>query len=261
MKKLIALLLALVMVMALVACGGETNETEPAGEETTTTPEETTTEGTEETTQDTEETPEPVEVMTYEEYVAAEIDEAVVVEFAVQATQSWWADKIFVYGADENGAYLAYNMVCSEEDAAKLTEGTWIRVTGYKTEFSGQIEIAEGATFEFIEKEAYVSERVDLTDKLGTEELANYMTQKVSFKGMTVESITFKNDGGDDIYVSVSKDGTTYDFCVEVYLTGTDTEVYQAVSALETGDVIDIEGFLYWYEGPNTHITAVTVAE
>ena len=260
MKKLIALLLALVMVMALVACGGETENTTPAGEETTTAPAETT-EETQEVTDDTKETPDPVEVMTYEEYLAAEIDDAVVVEFAVQDTQSWWADQIFVYGADENGAYLAYNMTCSEEDAAKLTEGTWIRVTGFKTEFSGQIEIAEGATFEFIEKEAYIAERVDVTDKLGTEELANYMTQKVSFKGMTVEAITFKNDGGDDIYVTVSKDGASYDFCVEVYLTGTETEVYQAVSALKAGDVVDIEGFLYWYEGPNTHITAVTVVE
>ncbi len=259
MKKLLALLLALVMVMALAACGSQTEEpSNESKEETTTVPEETTTEATEEET--TTEEPE-VAVMTYEEYLAAEIDDDVVVEFAVQDTQGWWDNKIVVYGADEDGAYLVYNMACSEEDAAKLTEGTWIRVTGYKTEFSGQVEVAEGATFEFIEKEAFVSERVDVTDKLGTEELADYMTQKVSFTGMTVEEITFKNDGGDDIYVAVSKDGNTYNFCVEVYLTGTETEVYTTVSGLEKGAVIDIEGFLYWYEGPNTHITAVTVAE
>ena len=28
--------------------------------------------------------------------------------------------------------------------------------------------------------------------------------------------------------------------------------------ALNAGDKVDIEGFLYWYEGVNTHITAVT---
>ena len=77
---------------------------------------------------------------------------------------------------------------------------------------------------------------------------------------MTVEEISYKNDGGDDIYVTVSKDGTNYSFCVEVYLTGTDTEVYQTVGTLTAGDVIDIEGFLYWYEGVNTHITKVTKA-
>ena len=29
--------------------------------------------------------------------------------------------------------------------------------------------------------------------------------------------------------------------------------------ALKKGDVVDMEGFLYWYEGVNPHITAVTV--
>ena len=56
-------------------------------------------------------------------------------------------------------------------------------------------------------------------------------------------------------------DGTNeYSFCVEVYLTGPDTEVYQTVGTLAAGDVVDIEGFLYWYEGVNTHITSVALA-
>jgi len=79
---------------------------------------------------------------------------------------------------------------------------------------------------------------------------------------MTVEAIEFENgESGDDIYVTVSKDGASYSFCVEVYLTGPDTDVYKAVSALKAGDVVDIEGFLYWYEGVNTHITAVKAAK
>ena len=36
-------------------------------------------------------------------------------------------------------------------------------------------------------------------------------------------------------------------------------EDYQAVKKLEAGDVVDVEGFLYWYEGVNPHITSVTV--
>ena len=39
------------------------------------------------------------------------------------------------------------------------------------------------------------------------------------------------------------------------------TDVYAAVKALEIGQTIDAEGFLYWYEGVNPHITSVTVAE
>ena len=78
---------------------------------------------------------------------------------------------------------------------------------------------------------------------------------------MTVEAVNFKNgEPGDDIYVTLSYNGASYEFCVEYYLTGTDTEVYQTVSALQAGDVINVEGFLYWYQGPNAHITAVTPA-
>ena len=45
---------------------------------------------------------------------------------------------------------------------------------------------------------------------------------------------------------------------IECYLTGADTEVYKAAEALAIGDVIDMEGFLYWYDGPNPHITKIT---
>ena len=86
---------------------------------------------------------------------------------------------------------------------------------------------------------------------------------------MTVEAydesgaaFSYKDPEGktDDLYFKVSKDGVTYDFCVEFYLCGNDTEVYKAVEALQVGDVIDLEGFLYWYNGLNPHITAVTPA-
>ena len=65
---------------------------------------------------------------------------------------------------------------------------------------------------------------------------------------------------GDDVYFNVSYNGQTYSFVVESYLCGSDTEVYKAVEALEVGQTIDCEGFLYWYEGANPHITSVTVA-
>ena len=79
---------------------------------------------------------------------------------------------------------------------------------------------------------------------------------------MTVVSIEYKNgEPGDDIYVTLSKNDTNYSFCVERYLTGPDTDVYKAVGALKAGDIIDVEGFLYWYEGVNTHITAVKAAQ
>ena len=199
-------------------------------------------------------------VMTYADYAAAELDAEVVVECYVQDHQSWWDNKITVYAQDQDGAYFLYEMACSEEDAAKLTKGTKIRVTGYKGEWAGEVEIMD-ATFEFVEGDSFIAEALDVTELLGTEELINHQNKFVSFKGMTVEAIEYKNgQPGDDIYLTVGYNGQSYSFCVEMYLTGPDTDVYKAVGELQAGDVVDIEGYLYWYEGVNTHITGVKAA-
>ena len=213
-------------------------------------------------------------VMTYEEYMAAAVDDEVTVETYVQAKQSWWEDKATVYTQDEDGAYFIYNMACSEEDYEKLTEGQKIKVTGYKAEWSGEIEIVD-ATFELEEGE-YIAEPMDVTDLLGKDELIEHQNKKVSFKGMTVEAIGQDDEGkdtaffynwdnsgeeGNDLYFKVSKDGAEYTFTVESYLCDAESDVYKAVKELAIGDVIDMEGFLYWYEGVNPHITAVAAAE
>jgi len=51
----------------------------------------------------------------------------------------------------------------------------------------------------------------------------------------------------------------TYNFCVEFYLRGKDSDVYKAVEGLKVGDVVDLEGFLYWYNGANLQATSLTV--
>jgi len=205
------------------------------------------------------------DVMTYADYVAAELDAEVTVETYVQGNQSWWDNKITVYCQSEDGAYFLYELACSEEDAAKLVPGTKIRVTGYKGEWAGEVEIMDG-TFEFVElaegEEPFIAEALDVTELLGTEEIINHQNQKVAFKGMTVEAIEYKNgEPGDDIYLTLGYNGASYSFCVEIYLTGAESEVYTTVGALQVGDVVDVEGFLYWYEGMNPHVTAITVAE
>ena len=201
-------------------------------------------------------------VMTYAEYAAAAMDAEVVVECYVQATQSWWDNKITVYAADQEGAYFIYNMACSEEDAAKLVPGAKIKVTGYKGAWAEEVEIMDGS-FAFVEGGiAYIAEPVDLTAVLGTEELISYQNQLAVFKGMTVKTIEYKNgEPGDDIYVTLTYGDADYAFCVERYLTGPETEVYAAVGELKAGDVVDVTGFVYWYNGINTHITAVAAAQ
>ncbi|MBQ9270184.1 MAG: hypothetical protein IJ206_11850 [Oscillospiraceae bacterium] len=232
MKRILAIVMALALVLALAACGGSN-------------------------------------AMSHEEYMAAELDTEVTVETFVQAKQSWWEDKATIYAQSKDGAYFIYNAACSESDYEKLTPGTKILVTGYKSEWSGEIEIID-ATIE-IKKGSYTATPLDVTAMLGTDELEAHQNELVSFKGMTVEpangdgaAFLYNWDGsgqeGDDLYFNVSLNGNTYSFTVESYLCGPDTEVYQAVKNLKVGDKIDMEGFLYWYEGANPHITAVTPA-
>ena len=257
MKKIISLVLVMVMVLALAACNPAT-PTEPINKPTkpTTAP----TEPTAKPTEPTEPT-EPAEgVMSHAEFVAAEDGTVVTVEFYVQANQSWWNDQICLYGQTPEGGYFAYNAGCSQEDAAKITAGTKVRVTGEKTTYQGLVEIMYGTVEVLTDAQPWVAEATDVTALLGQEAMAEHMNKFVAFKGMTVVAIEYKNgEPGDDIYVTLSKDGAEYSFCVERYLTGPSSALYQAVQALSLGDIVDVEGFLYWYEGPNTHITGVTV--
>lgn len=248
MKKLTSLLLAFALMCACVGCGSPSDD---SGADVKS-------EG----------------VMTYAEYVAAPVDSQVVIEAYVQAKQSWWENKATVYAQDKDGAYFLYDMACPEGDYAKLTPGTKIKVTGFKSEWSGEVEIID-ATFEIMEG-SYIAKAEDVTALLGTDSLIEHQNKFVSFKGMTVEAAgkdasgndvayLYKWDGsgqdGDDLYFNVSLNGATYTFTVESYLCDNTTDVYKAVKELKIGDKIDMEGFLYWYEGVNPHITSVTAAK
>ena len=137
MKKIIALLLALMMVFALVACGGSkapatdtgadagaedsinTNDTE-AGESIGDA-----VDGTEAGSDAAEgEGVEEVTVMTHDEFVAAPLDTQVVVETYVQAKQGWWENEgvgvATFYTQNEDGAFFLYNMPCSQEEYDKM---------------------------------------------------------------------------------------------------------------------------------------------
>ena len=242
MKKYIALLLALCMVFAFAACG---KTAAPKAEDPSAKSE---------------------GVMTYADYVAAELDTQVVVETYVQAKQGWWNDTATLYTQDGDGAYFVYNAACSEEDYAKLTDGAKIKVSGYKGEWAGEVEIMD-ATIEVLEGSWVAPE-------LGTDELVNFQNQKVAFKGLTIEAANddgaaflYNWDGSgaegtdSDLYFNASVNGQTYTFVIEYYLTGADSDAYKAVQALKVGDKVDMEGYLYWYEGVQPHITSVVAAK
>lgn len=249
MKKTASLLLAFALALACAGCSSPAKDSGPADAKSP-------------------------GVMTYEEYLAADLDTEVVIEAYVQAKQSWWDNQATVYSQDKDGAYFLYNMACSQEDYEKLTVGTKIKVTGYKSEWSGETEIIDG-TFE-IQEGNYVAEPEDVTALLGSDDLIKHQNKFVCFKGMTVEpagqddsenpaAYLYNWDGsgqeGDDLYFNVSLNGNTYTFTVESYLCDSTTDVYAAVKNLNVGDKIDMQGFLYWYEGVNPHITSVTAAK
>lgn len=245
MKKLFVLMLSLGIMLTAVGCTGN---------------------GGNNSSQSSDVNKKSEGVMTYAEYAAAALDSQVVVETYVQGKQSWWEDKATLYTQDGEGGYFLYNMPMSEEDFNKLTVGTKIKVTGYKAEWSGEVEIID-ATFE-IQEGTFVATAKDVTSELGKDSLINSQNMLVSFKGLTVEpyneagdAFAYKNaeEKTDDLYFKVSLNGQVFEFCVEYYLCGQDTAVYKAVEGLKVGDTIDCEGFLYWYEGPNPHITSVTV--
>ena len=277
MKKLIALLLALVMVIGLVACGETTPETPDVPETTEgNTPE--TTEGTEAPEETTAAQVEAPEVIGYAEFDAAPLDTQVCVETYIQAVESWWDGCVQLYTQNEEGAYYIYDLACSEEEAAQLVPGTKIRVTGFKAEWSGEVEIID-ATYEILEGEWTVEEAANVTElaQQGSEALAEKMNQLVQIDNMTVVASTdgegnevpylYKWDGsgsqGDDLYFNVQIGEQVYTFTVNAYMigTGSDSDVYKAVEALQIGDTITVGGFLYFYDGAQTHVTHVITAE
>lgn len=267
MKKLLTVLLTVLMACTLVACSSNTKtETESGPVESETT------DGTAESTSG--EVPEVK--TTYADYVNAEDDTEVEVLMYVQAHQSWWENEgvgqLTIYGVDEetNGGYFVYNAQVDEATANALVEGTLIKVTGVKSTWAGEPEIID-ATVEMYSNPAYVSEPVDLTDKFNDEEaLYEYVNQKAKFTSLTVAGMDdgaafwygYDNSGsqGDDLYFNLTNGETTYTFVIESYLCDKDSDVYQTVEALQVDALVDVECFMYWYEGMNAHVTSVTSA-
>ena len=227
MKKNIALALTLSMAFAF-SCTAMAEETTEAAAEA----------ATEAASEAESEDVKSEGVMTYDEYMAAAVDDEVVIEAYVQAKQSWWEDKATLYTQDKDGAYFVYNAACSEDDYAKLVPGTKIKVTGYKAEWSGEVEISRcdhrdrgwqntsltrlrmllicSASDELIE----LPERVCFLqgyDRRGSRSGRVPVTTSLSFTTRMAPG-----SDGDDLYFNVSLNGETYTFTVESYLCDND---------------------------------------
>lgn len=281
MKKKLAVLMALACAAALTACGGSSSGSSAEPAESAAASVETSVESAVESATDSVVSTEPgtideSQAISYDEFMALEFDEPVIISTYVQAKQAWWDNKATLYTQTPEGAYFIYEMPMTEVEYEALVPGTKILVSGTKAEWSGEIEIQD-AIYELGDSsDTYIAEPVDITEMLGTDDLIKYQNQYISVKDMKIMAADDAADNdaafiynyngsgadGDDLYFKVSKGGENdpvYTFTVESYLTGPGTDVYEAVKNLKIGDTVDMEGYLYWYEGANPHITSVTV--
>ena len=250
MKKFLAIVLALTFVFAFVACGKKDHEFKDVKSEG---------------------------VMTYDEFAAAALESKVTIEGYVQAKQVYSEQygNTSLYLQDTKGAYFVYRLACTAEEYAKFTEGVKVKIVGYKAVWSGEVEIIDVESFSVDSSVKYTAPVFDATSLLGTDDLIKHQNEKVSFKGLTVKAskdadgnevaYLYKSNGtgaeGDDLYFNVALGDKEFQFLVESDLCGADTDVYKAVKNLKVGDTIDLEGFLYWYDGVNPHITSVKVVK
>ncbi len=257
MKKLLTILLSVLMVMSLAACSSSSSNSDSTADDTA------------DTTDDTDDSSEAADTPTakddYYSFHEAAVDSEVEVLMYVQGHQAYWEDNgqgvMTIYGNDGIGGYFVYNGKIDKEQADAIEEGTLVKVTGVKSEWSGEVEITDATIEVYPSCEEKVFDVLDVTDVMNdTETLTECMNQKVAINGLEVVEVTKKDSESDpDLYIECKLGELTVNLCVENYLTGPDTDVYQAAESLEAGNVIDVEGFLYWYEGANPHVTSITL--
>lgn len=254
-------------VLALASCGKGSTTTTGTGTQATTTSQATTT------------TTEVNDVLSYAEYVATADGETVTISGIISGRCTFDTSKnaASFYLQDQDGGYYIYNLPCTATEYEEtLTVGTEIKVTGYKTSWSGEVEIAgsqsgEEATFEVVGTGSVEPKLVTMDG------LADVPNQYVKLENLTVVGQTDANENtlacfhnwdnsgtssiGTDLYYTVTDGTTTYQFVVEAWLENTQygSETYQAVEGLSIGDIINIEGFAYTYNNPQVQTTKVTV--
>ena len=215
-------------------------------------------------------------IFSHDEYIAVGEDTEVTIIAYVQGKQSWWDNKATIYAEDNDGGYLLYETACDKDTYDQLTPGMKIKVKGYTSSYAGLYEIYQGTLEVIDDGDTYVADALDVTNIYGDiEEIVDYQAMTVTLSNVTVvasvddageEHAFFYGDGnsgsaGEDIYFNVQIGDATYTLALEKYLTADGTDVYEAAEALKIGDTINVEGFLYWWNGPQVHVTSITSAK
>lgn len=197
--------------------------------------------------------------LSYSEYVAKNDGDEVCIDAYITGKQSWWNNMAVIYLADDNGAYFAYNLACTEEQYnTELKIGNNIKVSGEKTTYNGQVEVMN-PTYVLLTGTKLYDAKTVTADKIG-----DYPSQKVKVENLTVVSFDTNAESvaaGNDLYYTVTDGTTNYQYAVESYLTNKETQTYKTVKDLKAGDVITVEGFVYYWYTAQIQTTAITVTQ
>lgn len=81
----------------------------------------------------------------YSEYLSSAGDQPITIESYLQEKEAWNEEKTSLWLQDEEGAYYIYHLPCSPKEYDALYVGRKLRVSGYKTEFSGNLQLTDAA--------------------------------------------------------------------------------------------------------------------
>ncbi|MCQ2428217.1 MAG: hypothetical protein MJ137_07460 [Clostridia bacterium] len=276
MKKLSALLLALVMMLCcFAACTSGEGDTTTAAAGTTAAD---VTTGADVTTEAAKVDPNAKDegVLTYAEFMALETGKDCVIEAFVQAKYSYAEayGNTSLYLADGDGAYYVYRWTCSADEYNAIPVGAKVKVTGVKADYKGEVEVSNVTALEVVGEDKYVADILDVTSKLASEDLVKDQNKFVAVKGAEIVASTldgkevgslysYNGSGskGSDVYFKLKVGDGVYTYLVESDFCGVDTPVYAAAEGLKVGDKVDIEGFLYWYDGAQMQVTSITASK
>lgn len=220
------------------------------------------------------------QAMTYEQFMEAEAGDEVTIEGFIAAKQSWWNDQVTLYLLTETSGegYFVYNMACTEDENNNVYKiGTYVHIeASAKTVFAGEHEIMgdDITKVEVIDAgdKTMNTTPIDVSNKLTSLEQYQNSYFKATLTVVEYEttdqnvvvdsSNAFGYKGStptDDLYFTISDGTTELACCVEAYLTGSETAVHQTVQTLSVGDEVTVEGYLYWWNGANPHITSIVI--
>ena len=217
------------------------------------------------------------DALSYEEYIDAENGEYVTIDGYITGRCTWYGNAASFYLQDDDGGYYVYNLPCSQDQYNKdLKVGQKISNTGQKGEWAGEVEILgqpdgeEQATW----KKLKGTKTYDPIELDSIEDMVNHPNQLVSLQVQITSDGATATGGeptsGVDLLYNVKNPhtlgATEYTFYLESYnelsqySTETDS-IYQTVLNFNEGDIYEVVGYSYSYNGPQLHTISASLVD